>query len=100
MLQEEIIGLTIENKNLNDDDNLNNNNQYISRNGINNIINNMDEDKDTYEVERILGHMGNGDNIQYLVKWKEYSESESTWIPLQNFNETECIKDYWNKINK
>ena len=38
------------------------------------------EEETEYEVETILGQQGQ----QYLVKWKGYDETESTWEPLKN----------------
>ena len=37
-----------------------------------------------YEVERILGKKIISETAHYLVKWKEYNISESTWEPRQN----------------
>lgn len=56
----------------------------------------MDEDK-TYEVEEILDHRKKGRQTEYLIKWKGFSET--TWETVDQFNETECIDDYWEKQN-
>ena len=37
-----------------------------------------------YEVERILGKKIISETVHYLVKWKEYDTSESTWEPKGN----------------
>ena len=34
---------------------------------------------EVYEVESILAHRGTGTRAQYLVKWRGYPHSESTW---------------------
>ena len=38
------------------------------------------EEEQEFEVEQILARKGQ----QYLVKWKEYPDSENTWEPLKN----------------
>ena len=37
-----------------------------------------------YEVERILDKKTISETVHYLVKWKEYNTSESTWEPTMN----------------
>ena len=37
-----------------------------------------------YEVEKIIGKKVNGNCKEYLIKWKGYSEDESTWEPESN----------------
>ena len=37
-----------------------------------------------YEVEKIIGKKVNGNFKEYLIKWKGYSEDESTWEPESN----------------
>lgn len=56
----------------------------------------MQED-DTYEVEKILKHRKKGRQTEYLVKWKGYDET--TWEPLNKFNNTECIDEYWDQLS-
>ena len=36
---------------------------------------------DEYEVEAIIGRRNNGGRVEYLIKWKGYSEEENTWEP-------------------
>lgn len=38
----------------------------------------------TYEVEKILDKRIKKSSIQYLIKWRNYPKSESTWEPLEN----------------
>lgn len=45
-----------------------------------------------YEVEHILNHRCVKKNILYLVKWKNYSQRESTWEPESNFLGEDTIK--------
>ena len=42
------------------------------------------ESDEEYEVEGILGKKTISETVHYLVKWKEYDTSESTWEPKQN----------------
>jgi transposase InsO family protein len=53
------------------------------------------EEDQTYTVEKILNHRGEFPNVEYFVKWKHYSEGESTWEPPSNFLDTACIRKYW-----
>lgn len=55
---------------------------------------------DVYEVERILrkrSHPSKG--VQYLVKWRDYPNSENTWEPPGNFPQ-KLIDDYLSKKGK
>ncbi|KAF8982176.1 hypothetical protein BGZ46_001658 [Entomortierella lignicola] len=57
----------------------------------------MDTDEGTeYEVDRIMGHRGDGETLEYHVLWKGYDVSAATWEPRSSFNQTRCIDDYWN----
>jgi len=52
------------------------------------------ESTEAYEVEKILDHREEpGEGVEYHVKWKGYKDT--TWEPQRNFNERDCIKDYW-----
>ena len=46
-----------------------------------------------YEVERILGKKTISETAHYLVKWKEYNISESTWEPKKNLRN--CVRTLW-----
>jgi hypothetical protein len=56
----------------------------------------MEEDG-VYKVEQILEHRKKGRRTEFLVKWKGYTET--TWEMEEKFNDTECIDDYWDKVN-
>ena len=54
----------------------------------------------SYEVERIVGHrfaQGEEGEWDYKVKWKGYPDSDNSWVPQTDFNETRCIREYWKK---
>ncbi len=42
----------------------------------------LDNGKELWEVESIVGKRTRRNQVQYLVKWKGYSEWENTWEPL------------------
>jgi chromobox protein 1 len=44
----------------------------------------MIEGKEQYEVEAIHAHQYHRCKLQYLIKWKGYSESDNTWEPVDN----------------
>ncbi|KAI9243005.1 hypothetical protein EDC94DRAFT_591213 [Helicostylum pulchrum] len=81
LLQQQFIGLQLQN---------------ITQNPkINSLIDNMDMEEnmdnnnlDNFEVEDILDHKGLvvEDSI-YLVKWKNYPDSENQWLHYSRFNE-------------
>ena len=48
------------------------------------------ESDEEYKVERILGKKIISETVHYLVKWKGYDTSESTWEPKQNLKN--CVR--------
>ena len=58
--------------------------------------NNLSSDYNTeYEVERILDKRFQNGQVQYKVKWKGYSLSESTWEPEDNLEGSkELVKEF------
>jgi hypothetical protein len=59
----------------------------------------LQRDKETsYAVERVIGHRGDVAHREYRVKWKGFDESWDTWEPAKNFQDTQCIRDYWNRV--
>ena len=49
-----------------------------------------------YEVEKILAHRQYGRNqqMQYLVKWQGYPDSDNTWEPKENLHADELLQEY------
>lgn len=62
-------------------------------------INNPDADYDIYEVENILDHRGEPQHFEYRVKWKGYPIDEASWEPAHSFLDTQCIRDYWTRVD-
>lgn len=48
-----------------------------------------------YIVEKILNHRINNGKRQYLLKWKNYDESENTWENEENLNCKELLEEYF-----
>ena len=48
-----------------------------------------------YELEKILNHRKRRNQVQYLIKWRGYSDHENSWIPEQNLeNSPDLINAY------
>ena len=47
-------------------------------------------------VESIVSHRGNPNRstIEFLVKWRDYPESENSWEPYSNLRNNEILHDY------
>uniref|UniRef100_A0A1D1ZES1 Chromobox 5 n=1 Tax=Anthurium amnicola TaxID=1678845 RepID=A0A1D1ZES1_9ARAE len=58
-----------------------------------------DDDEEVYEVEKVLDHHKKRNKTYYLIKWKGYSEDESTWEAEDNVFAEELVKDYWANVN-
>jgi len=58
-----------------------------------------DDEAEVYEVETVLDHNTRKNKTYYLIKWKGYSEEESTWEDEDNVFAEELLKEYWAKTN-
>src|SRR6266404_2760981 len=52
--------------------------------------------EEEYEVERVLDsrRFGRGQQVQYLVRWKGYPESDDQWIPGSDLNAPELLAEF------
>jgi hypothetical protein len=48
-----------------------------------------------WEVEQILGTRRQGNQLQYLVRWKGFSEAHDSWEPLAHINADQLIKEFY-----
>ena len=48
-----------------------------------------------WEVERILGARKRRHQLQYLVRWKGFSEAHDSWEPLSHINADQLIQDFY-----
>ena len=52
-----------------------------------------------FVVDKILDHRKNSNNnFEYLVKWKNFSDKDNTWEPIENFAERDLVNKYWQRI--
>lgn len=40
--------------------------------------------EDEYIVDEIIGKRKKGSKVEYLVKWQDYDDEDSTWEPIEN----------------
>jgi len=64
-------------------------------------------DYNLFEVDKIINHRwtnGKATNrkseLEFLVKWEGYSDSENTWEPWKNMSKVGVVHDYMNAINE
>jgi hypothetical protein len=52
--------------------------------------------EEEYQVERIMGHRNKGQTreLQYLVKWLGYPDSDNMWEPTAQVYALDLIKQY------
>ncbi len=60
------------------------------------------DDREQYEVETIRSHQCHGKRkqLQYLVKWKGYPESDNTWEPVDHIQAPRLVKEYEQRQGK
>ena len=64
------------------------------------VITEQKEETDLYEVEKIVDHRKTAGGImEYQVKWKGYGDCDNTWETEDNFLQTQCIDEYWSKLD-
>ena len=58
-----------------------------------------EEDDSEYEVESVLDHRTQDDQIEYLVKWKGFSVEDNTWEPIENLSDSVALEQYLQQKN-
>lgn len=53
----------------------------------------------SYEIEAIVNHKLENNIYQFLVKWKDYPESDNSWLAIDSFNEKSMLKEYIDNNN-
>ncbi|CEJ03600.1 hypothetical protein RMCBS344292_17579 [Rhizopus microsporus] len=51
-----------------------------------------------YVIEAIIDHRGEPGNREYLVRWKNYTKEDDSWIPSENFTDPEVLNQYWRRL--
>src|SRR5712671_6172996 len=63
---------------------------------------NLVEGEDKFKVEAIINHRLHGcrRQLQYLVKWVGYPQSDNTWEPIANIHAPDLIRNYQRQKGK
>jgi hypothetical protein len=49
-----------------------------------------------YEVDKVMAHRhDNTNNLEYLVRWAGYAESDNTWEPESHLTDNPSVTEYW-----
>lgn len=73
---------------------------HINEMSIDNELVSTLNENNSYEVEKILDHRKYKKRTKYLVKWKDYDESENSWIWESGFNDNNIIKEYHKNLEE
>jgi hypothetical protein len=52
---------------------------------------------DSFEVDHIVRHIGEGDILTYLIRWKGFDPEHDSWVQHKDVNTLACIAEYWDK---
>ena len=55
-------------------------------------------DEENYEVEDIVNHRHKKGKVEYLIRWKGYTEKDDTWEPEENLDCPDKITAYNKKV--
>src|SRR4051812_36700374 len=58
------------------------------------------DDVEEYEVERIIAEQKRYNRSEFLVKWMGYPDSDNTWEPIQNLDNTREALEHFRTLQK
>ncbi|XP_022253749.1 uncharacterized protein LOC106469502 [Limulus polyphemus] len=62
------------------------------------LANKLSKAKKIFSVEKILNKRKHKDKVEYLIKWKNYPDSENCWEPEENILSKDLIEEYEQNI--
>jgi hypothetical protein len=60
----------------------------------------LDTEQPIYQVNKIIDHRGVPGSYEYLVDWKDYSETDRSWEPESSFLDHGAIESYWRNLRQ
>jgi len=58
------------------------------------IVDNVEENDEEFEVERICGHRIRNGKHEFLVRWLNYGDEHDTWEPYSGLKHLRVVKKY------
>jgi len=55
----------------------------------------LEDERESFIVEKILQHKIESGKKFYLCKWKGYSSASNSWTAEDDFDDLEIIRNYW-----
>ena len=51
-----------------------------------------------YEFDGIVNHRGDPGEREYLIRWKNYTSKDDSWITVDMFTDPQHVTDYWKRL--